>query len=191
MSAPSPNKFKYKFFHLGDWYYGNSVDEIAKNIGMPFAKAVPIVNKGIIAINRVALDQKIGTGNITKKVTLSEMVAGATSALKQIVGTHETQEVINRRAIICSACPKKAETSGCKSCGEGGRLVKFVNNVKKGFGGGVEIPNDLGKLFCSICDCSLAMMLPAKIEDFKESTINNKNRPAECWLKKEYEETNK
>jgi len=186
----SPNNFKYRFRYNGEWIYGNSIDSIARSISnsnssISYAVAVTMVSKNIAPVHKSNVDQVISPANkVTKKLSIKDAVAGATSALKQIGGDTIPQEEINRRAIICSSCPKLSEISGCKSCGFGGKIVKLVNNVKQVFGFGVKIPNGLGSHFCDCCNCSLAMMLPANLIDFNESTRNDKTRPDSCWLKK-------
>jgi len=184
----SPNKFKYRFHYKGEWIYGNSIDAIANSISRDgersFASAVTLVSKNMIPVYGEVKDQVIPASKNTKKVGIKEASAGAMSALKQIGGGTVPQEEINRRAIICSGCPKISDISGCRSCGFGGKLVKFVNNIKQAFGFGIKIPNDLSSKFCDCCDCSLGMMIPANLIDFQDKTRNDETRPERCWLKR-------
>lgn len=185
----SPNKFKYRFHHKGEWIYGNSIDAIASSISrdgeMSFASAVTLVSRNMVPVHKSEVkDQVIPASKNTKALTLKEVSSGATAALKQIGGDTVPQLEIDRRAIICTGCPKLVPISGCKSCGFGGKLVKFINNVKRAFGGGVKIPNDLGSKYCDCCGCSLGMMLPANLIDFTDKTRNDETRPERCWLKR-------
>jgi hypothetical protein len=189
--ATSPNQFKYRYFYNGDTLYGNTIDDVAnslvkasKNTSSPysFSSAVVEVSKRMIPIHKSLVEQSFPKKVKSEAPSLQEIAAGATSALKQIGGICEDQAVINRRAIICSACPKKSDTSGCGPCGFAGKVKNFVNSVKKMFGGGHTIPNELDKSYCECCDCSLAMMLPAQLKDFKEKTINDPERPKTCWI---------
>lgn len=191
MSATSPNQFKYRYFYASDTLYGNSIDSIAnalvkasKNTNSPysFTSAVVEVTRNMVPVHRSIIEQTLPKKAKKEAPSLQEIAAGATAALKQIGGICEDQAVINRRAIICSVCPKKKDTSGCGPCGFAGKVKSFVNGVKKMFGGGHTIPNELDKSFCDVCDCSLAMMLPAKLTDFKSSTINDPERPKTCWI---------
>ena len=192
--ATSPNQFKYRYFYNGDTLYGNNIDEVAKALvkaskntssQYSFSSAVVEVQRSMVPVHKSLVEQKLPKKSKKESPSLQEIAAGATSALKQIGGVCESQIVINRRAIICSACPKKSDTSGCGPCGFAGRVKTFVNGVKKLFGGGHTIPNELDKSYCDCCDCSLAMMLPAQIKDFKTSTVNDPERPKTCWIVKE------
>ncbi len=194
MSATSPNQFKYRYFYAGDTLYGNSIDGVAnalvkasKNTKNPysFASAVVEVSKSMVPVHKSVIAQSFPKKSKGDRPSLQEIAAGATSALKQIGGICETQEIINSRAIVCSSCDKKSDTSGCGPCGFAGKVKSFVNGVKKLFGGGHVIPNELDKSYCDVCMCSLAMMLPAKIGDFKASTVNDPERPKKCWIVKE------
>jgi len=194
MSVASPNQFKYRYFYNGDTLYGNSIDSVAnalvsasRNTSQPysFASAVVEVQRSMIPVNRSVIGQSFPKEAKKDSLSLQEIYAGASSALKQIGGICEDQTVINRRAIICSACPKKRDTSGCGPCGWAGKVKTFVNGIKKLFGGGHTIPNELDKSYCDCCDCSLAMMLPAQLKDFKASTVNDPERPKTCWIVKE------
>lgn len=191
MATASPNMFKYRYFYNGDTLFGNSIDEVAntlvkasKNTSKPysFPSAVLEVQKSMVPVHKSLIEQKIPKKAKRDAPSLQEIAAGATSALKQIGGICEDQTVINRRAIICSACPKKSDTSGCGPCGFAGKVKSFVNGVKKMFGGGHTIPNGLDRSYCDVCDCSLAMMLPAQLKDFKASTVNDPERPKNCWI---------
>jgi ribosomal protein L37E len=186
----NPNKFKYKVMYKGEFIYGNSVDAIANfiasdpNSSHTFSSASLLVSKNIIPVSKAISEQSFPSKSVKKKnKSLKEVSDGAAAALKQIGGITVPQSEINRRAIICSRCTNKSEVSGCRSCGFGKALVKFVNNVKKAFGGGVSIPNGLEGNYCNSCDCSLAMMLPASIEDFSETTRKDESRPKECWVR--------
>lgn len=192
--ATSPNQFKYRYFYNGDTLFGNSIDDVAnslvkasKNTSSPysFSSAVVEVSKRMVPVHKNLVEQSFPKKVKSEAPSLQEIAAGATSALKQIGGICEDQTVINRRAIVCSACPKKKDTSGCGPCGFAGKVKSFVNGVKKLFGGGHTIPNQLDKSYCDVCDCSLAMMLPAQLVDFKLSTINDPERPKTCWIVKE------
>jgi hypothetical protein len=194
MATASPNQFKYRYFYAGDTLYGNSIDSVAqalvnasKNTSKPysFANAVVEVSRSMVPVHKSIVEQSFPRKAKKESPTLQDIAAGATSALKQIGGICEDQTVINRRAIICSACPKKKDTSGCGPCGFAGKVKTFVNGVKKLFGGGHTIPNMLDKSYCECCDCSLAMMLPAQIGDFTQKTVNDPERPQTCWIVKE------
>lgn len=186
----TPNNFKYRYFNRGEWLYGNSIDSIANAVsrqnGISFSQAVTIVSSQMVPVAKQVVEQSFkAKPNQGAGLKLQEISAGAMSAMHQISGSTESQSVINRRAIACSACSNKSTVSGCMSCGFGSKLVSWANGVKKMFGLGHTIPNDLDKQYCLSCSCSLAMMLPAKLSDFKKSTITDPSRPDKCWLKTE------
>jgi hypothetical protein len=186
----SPAKYKYRYFHNGEWLLGNSIDKIAQTIsesdGISFTKAVAKVSGSLVPVSTAVVEQKFAKEEkVQKTMQLQQVTAGATSAMKQISGFSEEQSVINRRAIVCSACPNKDKVSGCMSCGFASKITKWANSVKKMFGGGHVIPNNLDKEFCKSCNCSLAMMLPANLSDFTEQTVNDPTRPDTCWIKTE------
>lgn len=180
--------YKYRFFYKSQEYLGNSVDAIARAISretkMSFTEAVVLVNKSIIPT--VVGKPKEFNPESRHKITLSEAWTGAKSILKQELGGDTvSQEQIMKRSAVCSGCPKRSEISGCTSCGFASKLKRWSNSLKKLFGGGYTIPNNLEKHFCSVCECALAGMLPAHISHFKPSEIVNVDRPNFCWMKKE------
>lgn len=181
--------FKYKVSYNGTVYQGNSIDAIAGYITkdfpeVSFSEAVRYVNTVIIPVTRGASKEvtlKERQGN--SKVTLSDIMSGAKSALKQIVGDTVKQDEINRRANICLNCPMKSEVSLCIPCGQGSKLLSFVRSIKKWWSKSHKIPHDLDHNYCSVCNCSLGMMLPAPIEHFTDKERTNRDRPKFCWVK--------
>jgi hypothetical protein len=177
---------KYSVKFRGEEFIGNTVEGIARSISK--SKNVPMQEIVLYVQNNMKLRKpKIKEPNFNlrgqRKISLTEAIHGATSAMKQIGGDSVDHQEIMRRAAICQSCPKRSEISGCASCGFGSKLVQFVNKIKKSFGGGVEIPNNLSREFCGVCQCSLGMMLPAPLDHFHSSTIEDPNRPDKCWLK--------
>lgn len=187
----SPSKFKYKVQYKGEIIYGNSIDSIAnKIIKIPgsshnITSASLLVARSVVPVSKaISVDSYQAPKKKSNGLkSLAEVSHGAAAVLKNIGGIVVSQQEVNRRAIICSSCPNKSEISGCRTCGFGKTLVTFVNNVKKAFGGGVSIPNGLEGNYCNSCDCSLAMMLPASLEDFSDSAKNDLSRPSNCWVK--------
>ena len=116
-----------------------------------------------------------------KKLGLSEYVSGAEAVVKVSTGASVDQLEINRRAGICQGCDKRTEIPGCMGCGFAGKLTSMVNKIKTFFGAGFEIPSNLAKNGCGVCDCSLAVMLPAKTSAFKNT--QDSERPDHCWVK--------
>lgn len=180
---------KYSVKFRGEEFIGNTVEGIARSISK--SKGVPVEEIVLYVQNNMKLRQpKLKEPNYNlkgrRKISLTEAIHGATSAMKQVGGDSVDHSEILRRASICQVCPKRSEISGCASCGFGSKLVQFVNRIKKSFGGGVEIPNNLSREFCGVCECSLGMMLPAPKEHFHISTITDSERPDACWVRKLY-----
>lgn len=183
--------YKYKINYQGDTYIGNSIDEVAKNISkdpsnnISFTEAVLFVNKNIIpVVHKPRPEAKIGKTEV-ESVGLSEMANGAKAVLLQTFMDDTVDQLeIDRRALICGECPMVAQVSGCMACGMGKKIKQFGNKVRNWFGSGHRIPSGLEQNYCDVCHCSLAMLLPATMDQIKESTINDPKRPATCWMKR-------
>ena len=179
--------YKYRFYLNGEWIYGNTIDALARSVSNSsshtYEEAFKIVSASLVPVVAKTSEQNFYSNNTRKKLALRDVEAGALSAMKQIAGITVEQSEINRRAIICSACPLVTDISYCGSCGGASKIVTFINKVKTFFGGGVTIPNGLGKRYCDACSCSLAMMLPAPLDQFLDSTKKDTSRPDTCWLK--------
>jgi len=123
----------------------------------------------------------------TKKgISFKDAVNGANALVSIVSGGNVVQNEINRRASICSKCPKLSTTSNCLSCGFAGKLNNFVNKVKNAFGKGFTIPDKMASKYCKVCNCSLAVMLPADLKYFNhEKDTNSSERPSTCWIKNE------
>lgn len=181
--------YKYKIAFNGDTYIGNSVDEVASNISkdvsnnISFTEAVLYVNKHAVPVVHTKKPE-IKIGKQPKAVGINEMASGAKAILLQTVFNDVVdQQEINRRANICEYCPKIATVSGCKACGMGKALSNFSNKIKQSFGGGYKIPSALDQNYCSVCSCSLAMLLPATLQQISKSEKTNPKRPKSCWMK--------
>ena len=46
------------------------------------------------------------------------------------------------------------------------------------------IPNGLDDKYCSVCDCSIAAMIPAQLSDFKNESEDKKleRKEVNCWI---------
>lgn len=180
--------FKYKIRYNGEEYLGNSVDGVAASLFKAggFAHindAIRFVNKNIVPVVKGVEVERVNVNRKRVHVTLADAKNGAISALRQIGGNVVDQNEINRRAAICTNCPLKGQISGCMGCGLAAKITNFVNTVKGLWGASYNIPNDLKKNHCQACGCSLAMMLPAELQDFTEKERTNKLRPNFCWVK--------
>jgi hypothetical protein len=178
---------KYSVKFRGEEFIGNTVEGIARSISK--SKGIPVSEIILYVQDNMKLRKsKISEPNFNikgrRKVSLTEAAHGAASAMKQIGGDSVDPQEILRRSAICQSCPKRSNISGCSSCEVGGKLMQFVNKIKKSFGTPVDIPNNLSREFCGVCECSLGMMIPAPLNHFHTSTIEDKNRPKFCWLKK-------
>jgi hypothetical protein len=103
-----------------------------------------------------------------------ETLNGAKALVKVSLGQHVSQTEFDRRAEICSSCPKLSLTSDCIGCGAAGRIANNVRKLSSEFGKTYNIPSNkygpITRQYCGVCECSLALMLMAKIGQFSEST---------------------
>jgi len=175
-------KKRFSYIHKGEKIMGNSPEAIAfrivKTDTTPFDEILEKVKSSLkIESNNppVYKDQKI-----IKKLTLKDYMSGASALVNVAIGSSVSQEEINRRAVICTNCPKVTEIPGCHGCGLAAAVNETVNKVKKAFGGGFTIPNNLQFNGCGVCSCALSVMLPAKMSQFKKEEV----RPTHCWVNK-------
>jgi len=47
------------------------------------------------------------------RLHLSDLIKASTSAIKNALGIHTTQEEMDRRVAICKNCPRKSGAAGC------------------------------------------------------------------------------
>ena len=119
-----------------------------------------------------------------KKVSISDAFTGARAILRYVAGNSVSKEEMNRRASICESCPQLKMTSGCMSCGAGGRIARLVNSIRSYKKTEAQVPKSVENKYCGICSCSIPMMILTKYSDFyKESQSKNEKRPDTCWLK--------
>lgn len=117
-----------------------------------------------------------------KELGLSDYVSGALAVVSIVKGSSVSQEEINRRAIICSSCPKLDDIKGCMPCGLAKRIADSVNKIKSLFGAAFNMPNGLNSKGCGVCKCALSVMLPSKMSQFTEQ--DQSTRPNHCWVKR-------
>ena len=180
---------KYQILYENEIYRGNSIDAIANRIisdfpGVTLAQASLYINKSIVPVVNKASKDFNPVSKVKPSLTIADIRAGATSAMRQIGGDNVSQEEINRRSNICAGCKAFSDATICIPCGGLGKLRSFANNIKNFFTGkGYHIPKDVERGACAVCRCSLAMMIPAPLEHFLESTKSDPARPSYCWLK--------
>lgn len=120
-----------------------------------------------------------------RRIRISDMIKGATAAIRYMTGKAVSNEEILRRSSICASCPRKNQVSDCMGCGGTGRLAGMVNDIRRDKGKEVEIPATVKPYFCDVCGCSLALMIVTKHSDLEpENPEVNESRPDFCWLKK-------
>lgn len=166
--------FMLKCSYKGRVFLGETKDEIITII----KKYYPRVNVDDLIFSIKTENKK---GIKQKKVSFKDAVHGANALVNINIGSHVDQQEITRRSLICQGCEHMDKTSNCYSCGFAGKFTTFITKLKKAFGYGFQIPNGIDKNYCDICNCSLAVMIPSKLEAFKKE---NKTRPDNCWIKK-------
>lgn len=133
---------------------------------------------------------RTGRGSQCPSVTLTpkEVLGGAKSILKNMLGQHEDQGEINRRAAICAKCPHLCYVKGCKSgCSLSRAALDAYNRGLKGILGVTRytIPTAVEATYCGICGCSSMALIAAKPEDFpQDSPEKAAARPEACWIKR-------
>ena len=103
---------------------------------------------------------------------------GAVSALKAYQqarkGDVESPSTIKARADVCFACPKRRITRGVSKASE---MLGILANRNR-------VPNAVASYSCSVCGCSLMLLIPAVKEDIhKDSEKEATERPDSCWIK--------
>ena len=132
------------------------------------------------------IDRQSSPFNTKKKsITLSDAATGAMALIKYAGGSAVSDNELIRRSSICESCPLIDRIGGCSSCGAAGMIARFANTVRQKLSMQSAIPSSVKSSYCGVCNCSLALMVVTKIENFKEEpSIQNNQRPDNCWLKK-------
>lgn len=178
-------RLKYR----GQVFLGNNKELLYDNIIEYYKNKTPVDSdlKRIINIHSTGHPQNKnieGKKKHKKKIYFKDAVSGAKAILSNAVGLVVSQDEINRRSGICQTCIMKDSTSDCMACGFANKLSGFMNRLKKSFGMGFVIPNNLDGTFCHVCSCALAIMLPSKLSAFNETPEKQAERPDHCWIKK-------
>lgn len=142
-----------------------------------------------IIFDRAEVDKAITrqSGLLVKKSNpgLQMVVSGATAVIKNLAGSTVSNHEIVRRSAICEECPLRGKVGGCSSCGAAGKIARWANSLRAKMKLQIEIPDGVKSYFCGICQCSLALMVTTKYENFHtETEEKNMSRPDACWLKK-------
>lgn len=103
---------------------------------------------------------------------------GAVSALKAYQqarkGDVESPATIKVRADVCFSCPKRRITRGVSKASE---MLGILANRNR-------VPNAVASYSCSVCGCSLMLLIPAVKEDIhKDNEKEVADRPDSCWIK--------
>lgn len=102
---------------------------------------------------------------------------GAVSALKAYQqarkGDVVDTETIKARAEGCFRCPKRKITRGVSKASE---MLGILANRNR-------VPNAVASYSCSVCGCSLMLLIPAVKEDIhKDNEKEAAERPDGCWI---------
>lgn len=165
---------------------GETVTITGTNIESVFVKTKRYL-KGInINYNERSLLQAIKNANTKgKRLAISDVVNGAKAAIQYFTGTAASNEEILRRSSICDGCSLISSVSDCMGCGGSGRLAKITNDIRAAKGKEVLLPASIKDKYCSVCQCSLALMVVTQYEHLSpESDEKQSQRPDHCWLKK-------
>lgn len=114
---------------------------------------------------------------------LSETWHAGLALMNRMVGNTPDQAEHKRRADICSKCPMKSETSICYGCGGAGKLSSLISSISKLTTRVIVVDKRMRDKYCSICDCSLALLTVTNIDGLKEKQEINRIRPIGCWMR--------
>ena len=102
-----------------------------------------------------------------------EAVAALKAAWFVFEGDTVNPEVLQNRASICERCPKLAGIENLRA--ETSQLLGMLAEQE-------PIPDILRYKSCGVCDCSLLLMLPTRLDEQHEDTLEQAEaRPKECW----------
>lgn len=178
----------FKVFYKNRWFKAETKAALALNIKSQHPKDTRESINNFIKLRARESQMKEG-------IKFNQLIAGAEAVVNVTAGNIVDQGEINRRAGICSSCKIKDEegnfysgvisTNDCRACGFASRLSNWVNKIKKVFKANYTIPNGLQDKGCTVCKCSLMVMLPSRMSAFnyeKEKEFQDK-RPEHCWVK--------
>ena len=177
------NNYRYTFAYKGKVYRFESQ---SKDIVL--SQLIEFHQKNNIIFDReklsMSIDRQSKMAKPKKKVGIADAVVGAKALLRFTSGEAVSGSEMERRASICSQCPHISLISGCRSCGAAGAIAKLLNAVRAAHKLQYPIPVSVKEKYCSVCDCSLALMVPSKISAFAENDEKNGKRPDNCWIKR-------
>ena len=111
---------------------------------------------------------------------LRDAVAAATAFANAVQGKTEDEAEIIRRSNICLACPLKRK-----------RRSSPTDQVSKILGMGAnreKVKPELKDVHCSVCSCSLLLLVPATKEhlhtDSPAQAAQRAAKAPQCWLPK-------
>lgn len=182
---------KYSFTIGGNLFLGGTEEDLTRMVVSHYAtNGIEVVEDEIRAFVKKSKTIYIpgivehNPGKEKKKLTFDRVLSGANAVIKDIAGLTVSQVEVNRRGSICSSCPLVSETKGCMGCGFAKTLAKWGNKLKSLINRpNMVIPEGLENKYCDFCKCSLYVMLPSEINNFKET--NSTQRPNHCWINPE------
>lgn len=133
---------------------------------------------------RASIIRQSSIANKKKRIGLAEAVSGAKALIRYTSGSTVSTAEIERRSNICKDCSLINKIGGCAPCGAAGKIANFVNTVRVSLKLEQPIPTSVKSSYCGVCDCSLALMVPSKMELFVEPESKNLQRPDHCWVKR-------
>jgi len=177
--------YKYTFVHNGDIIKRSHQDKRAL-----MADVIAYMRKNNINFNESdisrSIDRQSAVTNTGKKhkVTFADAIHGVTAMIKYASRPGSSNQEIVRRSDICATCPQRSDIAKCGPCGTMRKITTWVNSIRAKKKVEAPIPSEVKYSYCGICDCSLALMVVTKIEDFyEENSSKNALRPTRCWLK--------
>jgi hypothetical protein len=102
-------------------------------------------------------------------------IMAAISAFKEATSSDVvSEELISKRSAVCRNCPAKKRVRGLAS--NMSLLLGSIANRHR-------VPAEIGRNMCSVCGCSLMLLLPAKKSSLhQDSPAQKRKRPFSCWF---------
>jgi hypothetical protein len=110
---------------------------------------------------------------------------GAIAAIKAFTeavnGNVVPHNEVLRRERVCNRCPMRKKVTGAPS-----KISRYLGMLASKH----RVPSEVHNHACSVCGCSLVLLLPATPPDLhKDSPEEAAKRPKDCWIPKALDES--
>jgi len=132
--------------------------------------------------NKHLLDGCQETDISVRKISLSDLheFYKAMKRWKRNKGSLVTSAVAEKRASICSSCPKNVPVVGCFGCSN---ILPQILKMTKG----ASTSRDAELKGCAVCGCALRSLVHMPLSIKEHTAKSLKHYPDSCWQKLEFE----